>query len=149
MNFKHGCATGGKVSPEYKSWESMKSRCSNQNTEKYARYGGRGITVCPEWQASFAQFYADMGRRPAGMTLERKDNDLDYSPGNCVWASRTQQARNRHTNAPSGVVGVSFDKKQRKWRAHISSKNLGRFSTFAAAAEARREARAKMWGASA
>lgn len=72
----------------------MRARCNNPNTNGYANYGGRGISVCPVWQ-TFANFLADMGVRPDGMTLDRVDSDGDYEPGNCRWATASQQRRNR------------------------------------------------------
>jgi hypothetical protein len=78
--------------PEYNSWCAMKKRCYSPNGRSYKRYGGRGITVCDEWLASFEQFYKDMGRRPGPTySVERLDNDKGYSPSNCVWADRFQQ----------------------------------------------------------
>jgi hypothetical protein len=85
----------------------MRRRCTKENRKDYARYGGRGITVCERWQ-SFAAFYADMGPRPGpGYQLERKKNDEGYSPGNCVWATPTDQARNRRSNTVLTLDGVS------------------------------------------
>lgn len=80
---------------EHKSWLAMKRRCYNKNYRDFECYGGRGITVCAEWRDSFEQFYTDMGPRPPGLTLERKENSLGYSKDNCVWATDTEQSRNR------------------------------------------------------
>lgn len=79
---------------EYKVWGSMKRRCNDPNHPAYEHYGGRGISYCVEWQ-EFAKFYQDMGARPKGLTLDRIDNDGDYEPGNCRWATRFQQNNNK------------------------------------------------------
>jgi hypothetical protein len=81
--------------PEHRVWKGMITRCENQGRDFYPRYGGRGIKVCREWRESFPQFLADMGHRPSDRhTLERKDNDGDYEPSNCRWATMVEQGQN-------------------------------------------------------
>jgi hypothetical protein len=94
----HGHSINGKMSKEYNVWHSMKQRCDCQNHKSFKDYGGRGITVCSRWKNSFEAFFADMGTRPAGHSLERKDNYDNYGPKNCVWATQKQQSRNRRSN---------------------------------------------------
>jgi hypothetical protein len=77
-------------------WHGMKNRCLNPKNKKFADYGGRGISVCERWLV-FANFVADMGLRPEGLTLERRENDDGYEPSNCFWATRAEQARNKRT----------------------------------------------------
>jgi hypothetical protein len=81
--------------PEYRSWEMMKQRCLNPNSTGYARYGGLGITVWPEWVRSFRAFYEHIGPRPEGTSLDRyPDPAGNYEPGNVRWATRAQQNSN-------------------------------------------------------
>ena len=88
----HGHATNG-ISPEYRVWASMKSRCLDPSNKSFSYYGGKGITVCKRWM-SFANFLADMGLRPKGLTLDRKDGARGYCKSNCRWATRATQSRN-------------------------------------------------------
>ena len=81
--------------PTFKSWESMKQRCTNPKAPDYDRYGGRGITICKRWLNSFDNFLEDMGQRPKGTTLDRKENENGYSKANCRWATPKEQLRNR------------------------------------------------------
>lgn len=92
---KHGMKRRGNPAPEYAVWSMMKKRCHDPEDKDYRHYGGRGIVVCQRWRDSFENFIADMGRRPPGLTLERKDNSKGYEPSNCKWATWTEQAKNR------------------------------------------------------
>jgi hypothetical protein len=85
---------GMKGSREYSSWRAMRYRCRNPRCPAFPNYGGRGITVCRRWESSFLNFYADMGERPDRKTLDRIDNDGNYEPGNCRWATAKEQGRN-------------------------------------------------------
>lgn len=114
---KHGHTVGRRKSGAFQAWANMIQRATNPNGPRWMDYGGRGIGVCEPW-LSFENFYADMGDRPQGMTLERNDNDLGYGPDNCRWATNEEQQRNKrprgtgwkarqsrskHTQSNSGV----------------------------------------------
>lgn len=88
----------------YKAWAGMIQRCTNPQNHKWQRYGGRGISVCKEWR-DFENFQRDMGERPPGMTLDRTNNNGDYTPSNCRWATATQQQNNMSTNVRVSIDG--------------------------------------------
>jgi hypothetical protein len=93
---------------EYKSWGAMIARCYNPNEPGYLNYGGRGIGVCDRWRQSFESFYADMGPKPTvAYQIDRIDNNGNYEPRNCRWATRRQQNRNKRTNHLLTYRGVT------------------------------------------
>ncbi len=101
MTLSCGCLHREKVTthglsrtPEYLVWDGMVQRCTNPKSEAWKYYGGRGIKVCDRWR-DFQNFYSDMGPRPASLTIDRIDNDGDYEPGNCRWATMAEQNSNK------------------------------------------------------
>lgn len=84
---------GGTSSRTWTTWMSMRARCTNPTNPAFPRYGGRGISICPEW-STYEVFLRDMGERPVDRSLDRIDNDGNYEPGNCRWATRGEQRRN-------------------------------------------------------
>lgn len=105
--------------PEYGSWKRMHQRCNDPNVPEYRRYGGRGITVCPEWR-DFDRFMSDMGRRPFnGATLERINNDLGYSADNCRWDTRRAQALNKASSRLLTFNGETMSMSEWSERMHV------------------------------
>ncbi len=101
---------GGRSSPEYGCWQAMVSRCCNPESKDFPRYGGAGITLCPEWR-SFAAFLAHIGRRPPNTSIDRINGNRGYEPGNVRWATPRQQAHNRKdltiVTTPLGAMALA------------------------------------------
>ena len=119
---------GKSRSREYGSWQTMVQRCTNPNNTNYFKYGARGITICDSWRDSFEAFYNDMGKRPEGTTLDRIDNDGNYEPNNCRWATITEQNWNKRPKKNStgypGIYAIGS-----KWAAKFRTQYLGSYST--------------------
>ena len=107
-NFRHGLSH----SPEYRSWRGMFSRCCTQKNPKYPTYGGRGIAVCKRWR-KFTNFISDMGFRPtSGHSIDRINNDGNYEPSNCRWATRGQQQLNKRRTRSGYMTAVLAARKE-------------------------------------
>lgn len=137
-------------SPVYSCWNKIVQLCNNVNNHQYHNYGGRGITVCDRW-LKFENFYADMGDRPKGMVLSRKNKYKNYSKSNCLWITKSQQRTNQRVrkNSISGVKGVNL-LKSGKWTARIKfnykNYHLGHFEKIESAVQARLDAEVKYHG---
>lgn len=146
-NTVHGMA---KI-PEYRLWCHMTQRCVNPKDASYKNYGGRGIKVCKEWLDSFEAFFKDMGERPEGLTIERKNNELGYFPGNCKWATHSEQNRNQRVrqNNKIGIRGISWYKPSQKYHVQIGANyknyHIGFFKDLEQAKAARVAAERKYW----
>lgn len=114
---KHGNSANGIRTPEYRSWESMKARCRNPNYSNYKYYGGRGISYCKEWEV-FQNFLDSMGKRPSKQhSLERINNNGNYEPSNCKWASKCEQMLNRSNAIYLTLNGVTMP--IREWASKL------------------------------
>ena len=139
-----GCLQSEKVithgmtnSPEYKAWDNIKNRCNNPNDPRYSDYGGRGIALDEKWR-TFEKFYEDVGPRPSiNYSLDRKDNDKGYVPGNVRWATAVEQANNRRNNVVvqhngetltlaqlSRKTGISYNTVRDRFKNGISLEDL-------------------------
>lgn len=105
-SLKHGHSVGFHKSRTAAAWRNAKTRCFNTSHEKYPAYGGRGVTMCPEWTNDFSAFLRDMGECPDGLTLERKDVNGNYEPDNCLWATRTVQDNNKRDTIRVGALSL-------------------------------------------
>ena len=126
IHFESGMRT-----PEYEAWRNMRSRCYDSTAKGYHNYGGRGIIVCERWRKSYLSFLSDVGRRPSpSHSIDRINNDGNYEPKNCRWATRRQQGLNQRRHL-LGNSGASFIKGalSTPWRATFCKKHLGCFAT--------------------
>lgn len=105
--YRHGHSIRPEKTRSYRIWIGLKRRCFNPTNPRFPYYGGRGITVCDRWKNSFKNFLADMGECPPGLTIERINNNGNYEPSNCRWATHLEQCNNRRTN----VFMLDDDKK--------------------------------------
>lgn len=137
QNLKHGLIR----TPTYRSWESMKARCTNPRHHEYATYGAVGVSVHPTWLLSFEEFLKDVGLRPLGKTLDRyPDPNGDYVPNNVRWATPLEQRLNWRPSLRFFGKGVYFEKDRQQWVARLSKKWIGRFDTESEALLARQAA---------
>lgn len=122
---RHGATKGGRWTPEYRAYQKMIGRCCDKNDKRYDDYGGRGITVHRAWRRSFAKFLAHVGARPSPKySLDRRNNNRSYVPGNVRWATAIQQARNTRANRRVTIDGVT--KTLADWAGTSESKLYGR-----------------------
>ncbi len=118
--FKHGMTN----SSEYKSWQHMRDRCLNTQSDNWYRYGGRGISVCDQWK-DFSVFYRDMGPKPSPKhTIERIDNGGNYTPENCRWATRMEQLRNTSRSRRITAHGITLTLSQWAEKTGIHRKTI-------------------------
>jgi hypothetical protein len=148
----HMVGHGGSNSELYKTWKGMLGRCCNTQNRAFQDYGGRGISVCARWM-DFWNFVSDMGSKPSPHhSIDRIDNDGDYEPGNCRWATATEQTHNqrlKRTNT-SGHNGVSWFGPYGKYQARITANSrlihLGWYADIEDAIAVRKQAEQQLWG---
>jgi len=143
---------GMRHTPEYVAWLHCKDRCFNNKSQDFHDYGKRGITVCDRWRHSFINFFADMSYKPSSNhSLDRIDNDGNYEPSNCRWATKKEQARNRRLQKGniSGTAGVTWQKQCNKWIVLLNVNGIfryfGLYSDLDEAIAARKAAELKYW----
>lgn len=123
-SFVHGHSINRTASREYQTWSKMISRCENQNDIEYKNYGGRGISVCKRWRKSFLSFFKSMGKKPKGLTIERVDNDGNYKPSNCIWATQAVQTSNTRRNRFLTKDGITLTVMQWSKKLNVNSQML-------------------------
>jgi hypothetical protein len=143
----HSESANGRNTKEYRAWQRMLARCYRQTHERYEYYGGRGISVCDRWRSSYEAFRDDMGPCPRGHSLDRKDANGNYEPGNCRWADASVQSSNKRPRSSTGVLGVY--QHGSKFKAEIRRNGvremLGSFDDLEEAAAARKAAEARVY----
>lgn len=136
----HGYSKRGEVTATYRTWLNMKNRCLNPFGESFKDYGGRGITVCEKWMR-FEGFLEDMGNKPSGLTLERKDNNKGYYKDNCKWATMAEQTINQRTRIDNKLGHKNIRLKKGAYQVRLQRRGepitVGSYSTLEAAIEAR------------
>lgn len=127
MFTKHGDTIGGH-SKEFLAWISMKDRCLNEENKRFSDWGGRGIKVCERWVNSYENFLLDMGRKPSiNHTLDRIDNEGDYTPSNCRWATKKEQSINRRSTVWIEYNGIKMMLSDWAVRLHVHQRTLRRY----------------------
>ena len=132
---KHGHTSKGHTSATYRCWSDMMSRCTNSHNPSYKDYGGRGIAVCERW-LSFPNFLADMGEKPAGLSIDRVNNELGYFPENCGWTTPAEQALNRRQTSKltaEQVISIRSDPRGKRKLAeqyHVAPSTIWRIKQY-------------------